>query len=379
MTDDSVTAWELLEKQQALEKVAAEKYPWNPDECTHHMGVQRQLLYACQTCQKANGKANAICYSCSIRCHTDHDLVELFSKRGITCDCGTTRIKGDPCFLRKIGELEKSDNAFYGHNFDNKFCVCDTEYNETEPGIMVQCLLGTQCQEDWFHERCILGLSIEEEKAARKAVLKPSDSSGVNLLDQLESAHNVEHSEASEEPSSVGSPEASDESESEAEDETLPGMPNTGDFDAFICWKCLASEDFSEIPGIRVDRVTWTSTDSAKRSKNVQTSLFLRNGYEKEISKLVESSPAVAFLVKKYPFLAEPEQTYEPPQDDDANSSIFEAGERALQNLPREYANNGIQAYSMMRDKLTKFLAPFASEGKVVTQGDVAKFFSSLD
>lgn len=377
MTDDSVTAWELLEKQQALEKVAAEKYPWNPDECTHHMGVQRQLLYACQTCQTASGKPNAICYSCSIRCHTDHDLVELFSKRGITCDCGTNQIKGDPCFLRKIGELEKSDNAFYGHNFNNKFCECDSEYNETEPGIMVQCLVGTQCQEDWFHERCILGLSIEEEKAARKALSKPAESSGVNLLDELESAHNVEHSEASEEPEATGA--FTTDSESEDEDETLPGMPNTGEFDAFICWKCLSADDFSEIPGIRVDRVTWTATDSGKRSKTVQTSLFLRHSYEKAISELAKDSPAVLSLVKKHPFLVEPEQTYEPPQDDDANSSIFEAGERALQNLPREYANNGIKAYSMMRDKLTKFLAPFASEGKVVTQQDVATFFSSLD
>lgn len=373
MPDDSVTAWELLEKQQALEKVAAEKYPWNPDECTHHMPVERQLLYACRTCEQTSGRPNAICYSCSIRCHTEHELIELFSKRGISCDCGTSQIGGEPCQLRDVGELEKSDNTHYNHNFSNRFCICDSEYNEADPGVMLQCLLGIECQEDWYHERCILGMTPQEEAAARKALSNPLPSDGVNLLDSLEPANKVEHTEASEEPElSVA------DSDSEPED-VLPGLPKLSDFDAFICWKCAAKlENLEVLPGVRVERVA-DVRDGSKRTKVAHTSLFLPHGYESQIEELSKTNSYVGKLVAKYAFLAKPEHTYEPPQDDDASSSIFEAGERALRDLPRETANNGIKAYSMMKDKLTQFLAPFASEGRVVTQQDVAQFFSSLN
>jgi len=31
------------------------------------------------------------CYSCSITCHTDHDVYELWTKRHFRCDCGNSK------------------------------------------------------------------------------------------------------------------------------------------------------------------------------------------------------------------------------------------------------------------------------------------------
>lgn len=32
-----------------------------------------------------------VCYGCSLRCHLQHEIEELFFKRGFRCDCGTPR------------------------------------------------------------------------------------------------------------------------------------------------------------------------------------------------------------------------------------------------------------------------------------------------
>lgn len=49
------------------------------------------------------------------------------------------------------------------------------------------------------------------------------------------------------------------------------------------------------------------------------------------------------------PFLLEEEETYEPPEDPDSGLSLEELGMRALQNIPRERAIDGIRAFNDMR------------------------------
>lgn len=48
-------------------------------------------------------------------------------------------------------------------------------------------------------------------------------------------------------------------------------------------------------------------------------------------------------------FLLEEEETYEPPEDPDSGLSLEELGMRALNNVPRERAINGIHAFNAMR------------------------------
>ncbi|KAK9365156.1 hypothetical protein V1509DRAFT_642933 [Lipomyces kononenkoae] len=190
VSPESITALDYIETQQRLERDARDALPYDPTHCTYFDGALRQPVYACLTCaakSKSNKTAAGVCYSCSIQCHSDHDLIELFNKRNFTCDCGTTRLSAfGGCNLRKnFNELDiPSSSNRYCHNFEGRFCSCDLKYNpETEKGTMYQCLLGDVCNEDWYHEECILGLPFPAvEVNARPPKSPAGHPTGTDLL-----------------------------------------------------------------------------------------------------------------------------------------------------------------------------------------------------
>ena len=54
--------------------------------------VARQRVYVCKTCTPpGSGRVAGVCYSCSISCHGDHDVIELYEKRDFICDCGNAK------------------------------------------------------------------------------------------------------------------------------------------------------------------------------------------------------------------------------------------------------------------------------------------------
>ncbi|KAL1758381.1 hypothetical protein FB107DRAFT_207122 [Schizophyllum commune] len=77
-------------------------------------------------------------------------------------------------------------------------------------------------------------------------------------------------------------------------------------------------------------------------------------------------------------FLLEDEETWEPPEDEDSGRSLEELGLRALNNLPRDRAIDGIMQFNALKDHLVGYLRPFAQEGKVVGETDVRSFFAEL-
>ncbi|SNX84934.1 related to Protein mlo2 [Melanopsichium pennsylvanicum] len=165
------TAADLIAQQSRLEAQANEAIPFQFDTCTHHRGYIRQPVYACKTCG-----GGGVCAGCSVSCHAEHELVELFNKRKFRCDCGTpnlyrqqesnrmnrfTRLTGElkyregakPCTLRKPGFDPQNDANVYNHNFDGEFCYCErgkTYDPEKEDETMFQCIV---CEE-WLHESC---------------------------------------------------------------------------------------------------------------------------------------------------------------------------------------------------------------------------------
>ncbi|KAI5954197.1 hypothetical protein KGF54_001972 [Candida jiufengensis] len=221
-SQESMTAIDYIHQQVELEKEAKRKMPYSFDECTYEKGELRQPIFACLTCSKTNNNTPiGICYSCSIQCHSQHELVELFSKRAFVCDCGTTRMSKTPdgaCKLRRQDYKKQQSNGqrrkssvmsngssnsrssshvslpaedipslsnVYNQNFDGKFCGCKQPYNPLEEtGNMIQCFFGFQCGEDWFHDKCIMGFKPDAFK-------KPTQnentrySIGENRLDQL--------------------------------------------------------------------------------------------------------------------------------------------------------------------------------------------------
>ncbi|KAK4545065.1 hypothetical protein LTR36_003616 [Oleoguttula mirabilis] len=248
--ETSQTAQDYIATQLRLEADAREALPYQFDACTKPLGPLRQSVFACLTCTPPPASPYqqftpaGVCYSCSISCHGEHNLVELFTKRDFVCDCGTARTSnsGTPCSLRLnaetgrkggvTGEEARQGNK-YNQNFEGKFCGCGEEYDpEKEKGTMFQCLgLGTVeeggCGEDWWHTECLMGLprskaeveqTMPETAGALETVTEEAeDGAGqptVNRATTMEQTH-------------------------EAEAPLPPGFPEEDAFDHLICYKCV--------------------------------------------------------------------------------------------------------------------------------------------
>ncbi|KAL2867283.1 putative metaphase-anaphase transition protein (Mlo2) [Aspergillus lucknowensis] len=245
-SQNSQTAKEFIESQMRLEADAREVLPYSFDSCTQNLGPLRQSLFACLTCNPPPATADSpysaagVCYSCSIACHGEHTLVELFNKRNFVCDCGTTRIAAStPCTLRSdpktgakgVQGAEPHPGNRYNENFKNKFCGCGEDYNaHEEKGTMFQCLgLGTVetggCGEDWWHPECLIGLPRDWFKNSKDKDAGDTENGGLNEQDDGD------------------------------DDETPlpPNFPAEDDFETFLCYKCIESNPwlkrYSGTPG----------------------------------------------------------------------------------------------------------------------------------
>ncbi|KAJ6792365.1 putative E3 ubiquitin-protein ligase UBR7 [Iris pallida] len=128
-------------------------------ECTYSNGyMKRQAVFSCLTCVP-DGKAG-VCTACSLTCHDGHEVVELWTKRNLRCDCGNSKFGEFCCKLCPDKDPENVDNS-YNQNFKGSYCTCARPYPDpqTEEQVeMIQCCI---C-EDWFHENH-LGLNSVEE------------------------------------------------------------------------------------------------------------------------------------------------------------------------------------------------------------------------
>ncbi|KAK6339529.1 hypothetical protein TWF718_008936 [Orbilia javanica] len=396
----SQTAQDYIDAQRQLEIEAREILPYSFDTCTKPLGPLRQLVFACMKCTSDGSSPAGICYSCSISCHGSHgELVELFSKRNFECDCGTTRMPGSHCHLRKTQEDSAAQGNSYNQNFQNLFCKSERYEVENELGTMYQCLLGDRCGEDWFHDRCILGLP-------------------------------------------PGGPADSDAGGSDH----LQGFPDEDSFEYFICWKCTSANPwllkYAGTPGFlepvvcREDIIACSPSQSAvtvskKRKASAISSDDSGAGANSESANHTSGSLVVSqgpigvkanltepckLLQREYPGLAdkkvslflrsdfrdhlchctsclekignhkcllEEEVTHEPPLDSDAgesegHSSLLDAGEKALGTIDRIRAIEGVMAYNTLKEKVKEFLQPFAEGKRVVCQEDVKKYFEEL-
>ncbi|KAM0271092.1 hypothetical protein ACHAQH_009241 [Verticillium albo-atrum] len=255
---DSQTAAEFIREQMQLEADAREALPYSIESCTKVLGPLRQSVFACLTCTPAPKDVSepfspaGVCYSCSVQCHGEHTLVEIFTKRNFTCDCGTTRLpKTNPCSLRinpasntkgDVHSEEPNANNRYNQNFRNRFCGCECDYDPfQQKGTMFQCLgLGTTetggCGEDWYHPGCLVGMGPEwfeamKETAEGNDIAKPEgQTTGHGSLPTI--------IEDAEERSADAAP-AADEADDDEDPPMPPGFPAEDDFEGFICYKCV--------------------------------------------------------------------------------------------------------------------------------------------
>lgn len=356
-----ISATDFVSQQKQLEDEARELMPWEPKNCTYELGSIRQQVYACRTHNKIG-----LCYSCSILCHTSCDIVELFTKRHFTCDCGTERDTKDKnengvyCDIRKNREKDiASHTNEYHHNFNGLFCGCETEYDPESPAVMLQCVLGLECGEDWYHDYCILGKSKEE-------------------ADQLRAKTN-----------------------DLSEETPLDGIPPLDAFEAYICWKCtskydqyfkrilshpLADEAITKVVSLNEEGNPESSNEGIKRRNSDSDdnySIFLKKDYEKVFGKMKESSndkdsKIFIFLNDIACQLIEDEPVYEPPEENDEALSIESLTRKILQEtLHRQTAVEGLAALNTLKDRLSMFLKPFAEAGQTVKEEDIVNFFGN--
>ncbi|EOA84821.1 uncharacterized protein SETTUDRAFT_117105 [Exserohilum turcica Et28A] len=273
-SETSQTAADYIKEQLSLEAEAREALPYQFDTCTRDLGPLRQSLYACLTCNPAPASSAqqytpaGVCYSCSISCHGEHTLVELFNKRNFICDCGTTRIPDmTPCTLRlnaktgrkgEVTEDEPAKTNTYNQNFQNKFCGCGQDYDpHEEKGTMFQCLgLGScddgGCGEDWWHPECLVGFTREEynkmiEKPKTEVKNSGTDTTGTGKAAEGQTGTNVEAAQTALTDSVTngngvdGNDTVAEADEDEDDDDPPlpPGFPQEDDFDHFICYKCV--------------------------------------------------------------------------------------------------------------------------------------------
>lgn len=156
-SDDNFTAGDLVAAQDALEAEAREVIPYTFSHCTGDMGYIKQPVFACRTCLNDAG----VCAGCSLGCHAEHELVELFTRRSFKCDCGTERMgAGSFCSLSKRDDAPANADNTYSKNFKGEFCICGVLYDpHTETDAMYQCLV---C-EDWLHHACLFGTHSDAE------------------------------------------------------------------------------------------------------------------------------------------------------------------------------------------------------------------------
>ncbi|KAF5648281.1 metaphase-anaphase transition protein [Fusarium sp. NRRL 25303] len=261
-SETSQTAAEFIRSQEALEADAREALPYSIDTCTKILGPLRQAVFACLTCNPPPAKEGddwtpaGVCYACSIQCHGEHTLVEIFQKRNFTCDCGTKRIPStSPCTLRLneatntrggVHSEEPDVNNKYNHNFRNRFCGCECDYDPfQQKGTMFQCLgLGTTetggCGEDWYHPGCLVGMGpnwFEKMEKPKKAAKENADEGKLTTITEG-NEEQQNSAEKSGETNSTALPTA--EEEEEDEDVPMPpGFPEEDAFEAFLCYKCV--------------------------------------------------------------------------------------------------------------------------------------------
>lgn len=409
---------EYVEAQDKLDREARELFPYDFSSCSYEKGYVKQQVFSCLTCtpKEVHTQRGGMCYSCSITCHGDHELVELFNRRAFRCDCGTDRLGGSPCNIRKDTAPVNTDNK-YNSNYDNVFCICKAVYNpETEEGTMFQCLL---C-EDWFHDRCIEKESpippeddfeyymcracvdkqswllryVHDPLFACAVVTSKQDSAIVETEEKDQDQEEDDEEIESEEEDSVEAYRYKEwvnnlrrlRGESTSSDEEYPHKKRRPDSDS-----SAADEDDDENnegeegdhgvvddPSVAAAATTTIASNCVwgRPVVNIASqNLFLLENFRDRMCHCDSCKDRMSSCL---PIMVE-EEVYDPPMDNDDNESTFDAGTRAmestLQSMPREKAIEGILAFNKLKDHIAACLKPLAESGEIVTKEHVAAFF----
>ena len=189
--DGSISLSEIIKQDnddqiqaQQLSRIAGNRIHM----CSYENGYHKQPLFACLTCHnKINGNNNnngnivfhGICLGCSMNCHLNHDVIELWDKRNFRCDCGNSKFNNVcQCHLN-VHKDDVNGNNKYSDNFRGIYCYCKTIYDPNSD-TMHQC---ANC-EDWFHQKCII---LEHIKCNPDVIQLVTNNNGNESKDNVDS------------------------------------------------------------------------------------------------------------------------------------------------------------------------------------------------
>jgi len=374
-------------------------------------------------------------------------------------------VPGVECKVRKECDVQIEGERGYGQNFWGRFCTCEAIYEpEKEEGVMNQCLLGDFCQEDWFHDTCLVGREPpeyvkEQKRKEAEARGEREETKGVN--GKLPTATDGEAATTSvaEKGKGIATTDGlaavmSDHGEGEEEEEDVDnkrakdlGFPE--DFGNMICWKCLDAnpwlKQLASYPeffalgrkgaGSQKEETTTVAIGVSPPKPEAESNPESQHGQKRKASddqkkesddgtstkrvraedakaETTAPTPTIACTLpgpaplpsrfslllptsfratlchcpscfqnlRTFPILLEEEESHQPEVSRSASptGSILEEGERALNNMDRVRAIEGVLAYNKLKDRIKAFLEPFAKSGKVVGADDVAAYFEEL-
>ncbi|RUS32435.1 hypothetical protein BC938DRAFT_475379 [Jimgerdemannia flammicorona] len=400
--EDTVTAVEILEQQLELEREAHEILPGKFEACSFSIGYVRQPVYACRTCASPDKDPSGMCYSCSIACHGDHDLLELFVKRDFRCDCGVQgKFNGAACKLEsRLKEGEANGENNYDHNFYGRIYL---NYDpDTEETTMFQCVI---CQ-DWFHDNCIGQIPPQDDfdeficrtcTAKHPFVIIPRNPHFIlGLSKSSEKVTRIIHQDSKEKEKKRDASELEDLEKEDAK----KGKLDEGAADVDVVGEAADVDVVVEAADVGVvvkvadvDVVAKTAdvdlvVEGADVDEAADVGVVVKVADVDVVAKTadvdlvvegadVDEAADVDVVVGAAECRAE-EKTYEPEEDEDAGMSLHDGGLKQLQRMDRVQALEGLTAYNKMAEQVKSFLQTFKDSGRTVTKEDVTKFFEAV-
>nr|CCA24183.1 conserved hypothetical protein [Albugo laibachii Nc14]CCA26550.1 conserved hypothetical protein [Albugo laibachii Nc14] len=334
--EEEVTLPEVIQRDKLMVDTANAVLGGISDtSCTYSAGYIRQPIYACVTCTSSGSGISGVCLACSYRCHQEHELIELYTKRDFRCDCGNSCFSS-PCSLLPIKDSTNDRNA-YSQNFEGKYCVCHRPYPDPDrksPEVMLQCVI---C-EDWLHEEHIFSDGTKKE-----------------------------------------------------EDQSRPSSPESNsmipeDYDEFICMACMVKSPFLRLyKNEDVSSASECKLAELRVGKEASCSeavepTFWENGWRNSLCRC--GNCVALYKHHKISFLLDAQDTlqaYEENARQDSEQDSEEAAEKAFKTqLSHEQQVEMAMGYHYMKTQLQSYLSGFASEDKTVKAEDIKDFFSKL-
>nr|XP_014086492.1 putative E3 ubiquitin-protein ligase UBR7 [Bactrocera oleae] len=414
LDESSVTMVDVLQEEHDLEEEYNAVLGASDEKCcTYSQGaIKRQALYSCLTCcpeaRTDLNKCAGICLACSYRCHENHELVELYTKRNFRCDCPTEKISTQKCLLNVGTTLPQKCNSenLYNQNFQGLYCKCHRPYPDPErttEEVMLQC---TVC-EDWFHlihldmggsakkidsadicaemvcEKCMkkhiflqnyTGLALDAFDNSDEPVYNitaENNSLGEDHDNKLrsdldKSISDIMHMNAAETASSEKIVESQVKPTVDADENTFNGGPEV------------------KRQKIKSDSPMKTAKESCRRPKEktdyVGGATFWRCDWREALCQCVYCLDL--YKTEKVEYLLDPEDSAKSYEERGkkrgAIESTYEQGIRALASIGRVQQIDAITEYNRMKDKLKEYLQTFAASKKVVTEADINRFFQEI-